>query len=99
MQIRPSALVESGARLGSACIIHTYAVIRRHCVLGDGVVVHPFAVVGGDPQDLGFEVTTDSTVQPELRPNSRVENGHPAQWEAKVFSRTARNSESRFHCG
>jgi UDP-N-acetylglucosamine acyltransferase len=62
MQIHPTALVESGARLGEACIIHAYAVIRRHCVLDDGVVVHGFALVGGDPQDLGFDVANDSTV-------------------------------------
>ncbi len=62
MQIHPTALVESGAQLGAACRIHAYAVIRRHCVLGDGVVVHPFAVVGGDPQDLGFDVANDSVV-------------------------------------
>ncbi len=63
MQIHPTALVESGARLGSACVVHPYAVIRRYCVLGDGVVVHPFAVIGGDPQDLGFDVANDSTVR------------------------------------
>lgn len=31
-------------------------------MLGDGVVVHPFAVLGGEPQDLGFDVANDSTV-------------------------------------
>lgn len=31
-----------------------YAVVTRHCVLGDRVVVHPFAVIGGDPQYLAF---------------------------------------------
>jgi UDP-N-acetylglucosamine acyltransferase len=29
--------------------------ITRHCVLGDRVVVHPFAVLGGDPQYLKFD--------------------------------------------
>ena len=53
--IHPTALVEDGARLGEGCIVHAYACITRHCVLGSGVVVHPFAVLGGDPQDLGFD--------------------------------------------
>jgi UDP-N-acetylglucosamine acyltransferase len=53
--IHPTAIVEDGATLGADCLVHAHAHITRHCVLGDGVVVHPFAVVGGDPQDLGFD--------------------------------------------
>jgi len=49
--------------LGPGCVIHAYAVIRRHCELGEGVVVHPFAVVGGDPQDLSFNDRTRSGVR------------------------------------
>jgi UDP-N-acetylglucosamine acyltransferase len=44
-------------------VIHPYAVIRRHCELGENVTVHPFAVIGGDPQDLGFQTTTQSGVR------------------------------------
>lgn len=40
-----------------------YAVVTRHCVLGDGVVVHPFAVIGGDPQYLKFDRATVSGVK------------------------------------
>ncbi len=32
-----------------------HAILTRHCVLGDRVVVHPFAVIGGDPQYLKFD--------------------------------------------
>ncbi len=63
MQIHPTAIVESGAQLGVGCVIHAYAVVRRHCVLSEAVVVHPFAVLGGDPQDLGFDVTHESMVR------------------------------------
>jgi UDP-N-acetylglucosamine acyltransferase len=62
MRIHPTAIVEDGARLGADCIIHAHALITRHTVLGDGVVVHPFAVIGGDPQDLGFDSATESGV-------------------------------------
>jgi UDP-N-acetylglucosamine acyltransferase len=55
MSIHPTAIVEDGAQLGSDCIVHAHAIITRHCVLGDGVCVHPFAVLGGDPQDLHFD--------------------------------------------
>ncbi len=53
--IHPTAIVEAGAQLGADCEIHAYAVVKKHCVLGDRVVVHPFAVLGGDPQYLRFD--------------------------------------------
>jgi UDP-N-acetylglucosamine acyltransferase len=61
--IHPTAIVEAGAQLGADCEIQAGAVITRHCVLGDCVVVHPFSVVGGDPQYLKFERATQSSVR------------------------------------
>lgn len=58
--IHPTAIVEPGATLGADCEVMAYAVVTRHAVLGDRVVVHPFAVVGGDPQYLKFDRTTVS---------------------------------------
>lgn len=40
-----------------------HAIVTRHCVLGDRVVVHPFAVIGGDPQYLKFDRALDSKVK------------------------------------
>ena len=53
--IHPTAIVEPGAQLGADCEIMAYAVVTKHCELGDRVVVHPFAVLGGDPQYLKFD--------------------------------------------
>lgn len=53
--IHPTALVEPGAELGADCEIMAHALVTKHCVLGDRVVVHPFAVIGGDPQYLKFD--------------------------------------------
>jgi UDP-N-acetylglucosamine acyltransferase len=53
--IHPTAIVESGAQLGAACEIQAHAIVTKHCVLGDRVVVHPFAVIGGEPQYLQFD--------------------------------------------
>ena len=50
MSIHPTAIIEDGVQLGAGCVVQAHAIIRRHTVLGDGVVVHPFAVVGGDPE-------------------------------------------------
>jgi UDP-N-acetylglucosamine acyltransferase len=62
-RIHPTALVEDGARLGEACIVHAHAMIGRHCILEDRVEVHPFAVLGGPPQDLSFDTRMHSGVR------------------------------------
>jgi UDP-N-acetylglucosamine acyltransferase len=61
--IHPTAIVEPGAQLGADCEIMAHALVTRHCVFGDRVVVHPFAVVGGDPQYLKFDRATASEVR------------------------------------
>jgi UDP-N-acetylglucosamine acyltransferase len=61
--IHPTAIVEPGARLGPDCEIMAYAIVTRHCVLDAGVIVHPFAVVGGDPQYLKFDRTLATEVR------------------------------------
>lgn len=61
--IHPTATVEDGAQLGADCEIKARAIVTRHAVLGDRVVVHPGAVVGGDPQYLKFDPATPSFVR------------------------------------
>jgi UDP-N-acetylglucosamine acyltransferase len=61
-QIHPTAIVEQGAELGPDCEVQAYAVVNRHVTLGARVVVHPFAVLGGDPQYLKFDRATVSRV-------------------------------------
>ena len=63
MSIHATAIIEDGVQLGAGCVVQAHAVIRQHTVLGDGVVVHPFAVVGGDPQYLKFDPATASGVR------------------------------------
>ena len=61
--IHPTASVDPGAQLGVDCEIMAYAVVTKHCVLGDRVVVHPFAVIGGDPQYLKFDRASETGVR------------------------------------
>jgi UDP-N-acetylglucosamine acyltransferase len=61
--IHPTAIVEDGATLGADCRVHAHAIVTRHALLGDGVIVHPFAVVGSDPQDLKFVPAIESRVR------------------------------------
>jgi len=63
VSIHPSAVIEDGVVIGDGCDIQAGAVIRRHSVLGERVVVHPYAVVGGDPQYLKFDRATVSGVR------------------------------------
>ena len=61
--IHPTAIVEAGAQLGADCEIHAHAIVTKHVILGERVVVHPFAVIGGDPQYLKFDRTLVSGVR------------------------------------
>lgn len=60
--IHPTAIIEPGAQLGVDCEVMAHAVVTRHAVLGDRVVVYPGAVVGGDPQYLKFDRRTPTFV-------------------------------------
>jgi UDP-N-acetylglucosamine acyltransferase len=62
VSVHPTAIIEEGVILGAGCVVQAHAIIRRHSVLAEGVVVHPFAVVGGDPQYLKFDPATVSGV-------------------------------------
>lgn len=61
--IHPTAIVEPGAQLGADCEVMAYAIVTRHVILEERVVVHPFAVVGGDPQYLKFDRTSATGVR------------------------------------
>ena len=57
--VGPGAVVEADVRIGPGCRLHPYAMVRRFTTMGADNDVHPFAVVGGWPQDLKF--TPDNT--------------------------------------
>jgi len=61
--IHPTAIIERDAQLGNECDLQAGAIIRRHTILGDHVIVHPYAVIGGDPQDLHFDRKLESGVR------------------------------------
>ncbi len=53
--VGPHAVVESDVVIGEACELLAGAVVRRYTTMGAGNVVHPFAVLGGEPQDYKFD--------------------------------------------
>jgi len=48
--VGPYAVVEAGVVLMDGCVLHAHVVLRGPTSLGPRCVVHPFAVVGGEPQ-------------------------------------------------
>ncbi len=93
MSIHPTAIVEEGAQLGAGCVIHAHAIILKHTVLADDVIVHPFAVLGGDPQYLKFDPATPSSVRvgqgtvvrEHVTINRSIHAGHATTVGARCF--------------
>lgn len=52
--IGPFAIVEPGVVIGAGTRVDAHAVVRSGTRLGSRNVVHPFAVLGGDPQDRTY---------------------------------------------
>jgi len=49
------AYVGPEVTIGPRCIIKPFSVIEQHTILGADNVVHSHAVLGGDPQDIGYK--------------------------------------------
>lgn len=88
--IGPFAVVEAGAVVGPGCVLASHAVVRGHARLGSGVRVDSFAVVGGDPQDLGFDRSLDTVATigdgSVLREHVTVHRGTAASGSTQVGS-------------
>lgn len=63
VSIGPFAYVGAHAVIGDGCVLATHAVVQRGARLGPGVRVDSFAIVGGDPQMIGFDPAIESGVE------------------------------------
>ena len=61
--VGPYAVIEGGAQIGDGCEIQAHAVICGNVVMGFENTIGYGAIVGGDPQDLAFQKSTDSAVR------------------------------------
>jgi UDP-N-acetylglucosamine acyltransferase len=52
--VGPSAVLEPGVVVGDGTRVDAHAVVRSGTRMGPRNVVHPFAVIGGDPQERGY---------------------------------------------
>jgi UDP-N-acetylglucosamine acyltransferase len=54
VSVGPYAIIEQATTIGDDTEIRSHAVIKRYTALGPANLVHESAVLGGEPQDLGF---------------------------------------------
>lgn len=52
--VGPYAVIEDETEIGDGCEIRAHAVVKRFTSLGSSNVVHEGAVLGGEPQDMGY---------------------------------------------
>lgn len=52
--VGPYAVIEEDTEIGEGSEIRAHAVIKRFTKLGSANIVHECAILGGEPQDLGF---------------------------------------------
>lgn len=55
VEIGAFAIIEEGVVLGRGTVVEAHALVRTGTRLGAGNVVHPFAVLGGSPQDRRYD--------------------------------------------
>jgi UDP-N-acetylglucosamine acyltransferase len=67
-QIGPYAHVGADSRIGAGCVLEMGAYVAANVVMGTNNTIGPYAVVGGDPQFLGFDKS--------LRSGVRIGNGN-----------------------
>jgi len=61
--IGPWVIIEDGVTIGSGTRIDAHSIIRKGTTIGRHNTVHPYAMIGEDPQDLSFKPGTVSYVQ------------------------------------
>jgi UDP-N-acetylglucosamine acyltransferase len=62
VQIGPYAIVEASVILGAGCRLAAHAQVLARSVLGEGCEIGHGAIIGGDPQSLGFDGRLHSNV-------------------------------------
>lgn len=63
VSVGPYAVIESRTEIGEGCRIEAHAVIHSYVRMGRNNHVCPQAVIGGLPQDLGFDPLTETYVE------------------------------------
>jgi len=60
VKIGAYAVIEDYAEIGDNCQIESHAFVRSYVKMGSNNIVHPYAVIGGLPQDISFDVKLET---------------------------------------
>ena len=63
VSVGPFAVIEANVRIGNGCKIHGHAQVLSGVTLGEECEVGHASIIGGAPQDLGFDQAIPSGVQ------------------------------------
>lgn len=61
VEIGPFSIVSAEAEIGAGCVLGAHVILEHRVVLGGGTKVGNGAILGGDPQALGFDQTRRDT--------------------------------------
>ena len=56
--VGPDVIVGPGCSIGAGTELRARAIVWRNTAMGEGNIVHPYAVLGGDPQDRAYSDET-----------------------------------------
>jgi UDP-N-acetylglucosamine acyltransferase len=70
--IGPGAVIEGEVTIGPRTEVRAHAVVKRYTTLGAGNTVHEGAVLGGEPQDVGF---SGGETRLEIGDGNRIREG------------------------
>lgn len=62
-EIGPYVIIDGPAVIGAGCRLEAHAQVIGRVVIGEGTQIGRAAIIGGLPQDLGFDPATDSSVE------------------------------------
>lgn len=54
VEVGPYCVIGAGVRIGPRCVLHNHVTVLSGTTLGADNVVHPYAVLGAEPQDLKY---------------------------------------------
>ncbi|MGY6277326.1 acyl-ACP--UDP-N-acetylglucosamine O-acyltransferase [Methylomonas sp. MgM2] len=94
VRVGPFAVIESGAVIGDNCQVGAHAVVHGQVRMGSGNILHPHVVLGGLPQDVGFDSRTESWL--EIGDNNNFREGFTAHRATVAGTATKIGSDCYF---
>ncbi len=58
VEVGPYCIVEQDVTIGSGTVLRQHVIVRRYTTMGSGNFVDSFVVLGGEPQDFGFDAAS-----------------------------------------